>query len=94
MDSPSQESLERCARIAQAALAVPVVLVSLVDDHRQFFNIALGLPEPWASARETPLSHSFCQHVVRDGQPLIVMDARSEPRVSENLAVRDLSVLA
>lgn len=94
MDSPSQESLERCARIAQAALGVPVVLVSLVDDHRQFFNIALGLPEPWASARETPLSHSFCQHVVRDGQPLIVMDARSEPRVSENLAVRDLSVLA
>ncbi len=94
MDSPSQESLDRCARIAKAALGAPVVLVSLVDDHRQFFSSAIGLPEPWASCRETPLSHSFCQHVVRDGAPLIVADARFEPRVSQNLAVRDISVLA
>lgn len=94
MDSPSQESLDRCARIAKAALDAPVVLVSLVDDHRQFFSSAVGLPEPWATCRETPLSHSFCQHVVRDGRPLIVADARSEPRVRENLAVRDISVLA
>jgi signal transduction histidine kinase len=94
MDSPSQESLDRCARIAGAALGAPVVLVSLVDDHRQFFSSALGLPEPWATCRETPLSHSFCQHVVQNGEPLIVTDARADPRVSENLAVRDLSVLA
>ena len=28
---------------------------------RQFFKSAVGLPEPWMTRRETPLSHSFLQ---------------------------------
>ncbi|MBC7869915.1 MAG: GAF domain-containing protein, partial [Chitinophagaceae bacterium] len=54
---------------------------------------ALGLPEPWASDRETPLSHSFCQHVVATGQPLVITDAREHPLVYDNLAIPDLNVI-
>ena len=87
-------SLDRYARLVQHALAVPVALVSLVETERQWFPGAVGLPEPWATCRETPLSHSFCQHVVASQEPLVVTDAREDPRVAENLAIRDLGVIA
>ena len=73
---------------------VPVAMVSLVDDHRQFFKSQHGLPEPWASRRETPLSHSFCQHVVSHAAPLIVSDAREHPLVRDNPAINEMGVVA
>lgn len=54
----------------------------------------MGLPDPWATRQQTPLSHSFCQHVVDLNQPLVVRDARQDPRVCDNLAVPDLEVIA
>ncbi|QDV34866.1 sensor domain-containing diguanylate cyclase [Tautonia plasticadhaerens] len=94
MDSPPEGAFDRLTRLAGRVLRAPVALVSLVDDRRQFFKSALGLPEPWASRRQTPLTHSFCRHVVRSNGPLVVPDARLDPLVRENLAIRDLGVIA
>lgn len=94
MDQPSMSSLDRLARIARAALRVPVALVSLVDERRQFFTSQCGLGEPWASRRETPLTHSFCQHVVLSKEPLIVSDARADARMCTNPAIDELGVIA
>src|SRR4051812_21962080 len=52
MDSPPEASFDRMPRLAARLLHTPVALVSLVDDRRQFFKSAVGLGEPWASARE------------------------------------------
>lgn len=87
-------SLDRYARLVQHALGVPVALVSLVEERRQWFPGMVGLPEPWATCRETPLSHSFCQHVVARRSPLVVTDARETPLVADNLAIPDLGVIA
>jgi diguanylate cyclase (GGDEF)-like protein/PAS domain S-box-containing protein len=94
LDTPAEAAFDRFTRLAARWLGVPVALVSLVDDHRQFFKSAVGLPEPWASRRETPLSHSFCQYGVTTGEPLIVMDARQHPWLKENLAISELGVIA
>jgi hypothetical protein len=94
LGSPAQENFDRYARIAAEALNAPVALVSLVDEEEQFFKSCLGLPEPWQSRRGTPLSHSFCQHVVASRQPLLVDDAREHPVLKDNLAIRDLNVVA
>ncbi|MEZ4409960.1 MAG: diguanylate cyclase [Polyangiales bacterium] len=94
LDSPPEEAFDRVVRLASRVLRAPTALVSLVDDHRQFFKAAVGLAEPWAARRETPLSHSFCKHVVAEGAPLLVSDARRDPRVAENLAVSELGVAA
>lgn len=94
LDTPVEEQFDRITRLASAVLGVPVALVSLVDDHRQFFKSQHGLPEPWASRRETPLSHSFCQHVVSQAAPLIVSDAREHPLVRDNLAISEIGVVA
>ena len=68
--------------------------MSLVDADRQFFNSCIGLSEPWATARQTPLSHSFCQHAVARREPVIVEDARVDPVLQDNLAIRDLDAVA
>ena len=94
LDSLPEESFDRLSRLASRLLNAPVALVSLVDQERQFFKSCVGLPEPWASRREVPLSHSFCQHVVNAGEPLIIEDAREHPLVRENLAIHDLDVIA
>ena len=87
-------ALDRLAGVVARVLAAPVALVSLVDVDRQVFAGCVGLPEPWASQRETPLSHSFCQHAVTSREALVIDDARDDPRVRDNLAIRDLDVIA
>ena len=94
LDSPSEEAFDRLTRLAAAITGAPVALVSLVDDKRQFFKSAVGLPQPWATSRETPLSHSFCQYVVAKVEPLVISDARQHPMVRDNMAVQDLGVVA
>lgn len=94
LDSPPEEVFDRFTRLASRILGCPVSLVSLVTANRQFFKSQTGLPAPWSERRETPLSHSFCQHVVRDGALLRIEDARQDERVRGNAAVTDLGVIA
>jgi GAF domain-containing protein len=94
LDSPVEEAFDRPARLAAKVLNAPVALVSLVDEERQFFKSCLGLPEPWASQRGTPLSHSFCQHAVASRKPLVIEDAREHPVLRHNPAIQDLNVIA
>ena len=94
LDRAAEEGFDRLTRIAERCLDVPVAIVSLVDDRRQFFLSQVGLPEPYATDRQTPLSHSFCQHVVRRAEPLVVTDARAEPGLRDNLAIADIGVVA
>jgi hypothetical protein len=95
MDSEPDERFDGLARIAARVLHAPVALVSLVDKDRQFYKSCIGLTkEPWASQRGTPLSHSFCQHAVATRRPLVVDDAREDPRLRDNPAIVDLEVIA
>ncbi|MFC6343621.1 GAF domain-containing protein, partial [Nocardioides hankookensis] len=87
-------SFDRYARLVCRSVGVPVALVSLVESDRQVFPGACGLPPEVDAQRETPLSHSFCQYVVADQQPLIVSDAREDARLRTNLAIPDLGVVA
>jgi len=94
LDSPPSEVFDRFTRLAVTILRVPVALITLVDADRQFFLSSVGLPAPWDSLRQTPLSHSFCQYVVASGAPLLVADARRQPRLKDNAAIVDLGVVA
>lgn len=94
LDSPVDAAFDRLTRLASQILDAPVSLVSLVDADRQFFKSSIGLPDAWASRGETGLSHSFCQHVVASGQPLVIDDARKHKLVHDNLAIKDLNVIS
>ncbi len=95
LDTPSDPSFDKLAQTWARMLNAPLALVSLVDSDRQFFKSVIGsLPEPYASTRQTPLTHSFCKHVVATGQPLIVEDARVNKDLKDNLAIKELGVIA
>ena len=87
-------SFDRYARLVRHSLGVPVALVSIVEEDRQVFPGAEGLPPSYQRARQTPLSHSFCQYVVADEEPLVLTDARLDPRLRDNCAIDDLDVIA
>ncbi len=93
LDAIADETFDRFAAMVRTVLNVPVALVSLVGTDRQFFPGACGLSDPWAQQRQTPLSHSFCRHVVASAEPLVVADARTDERVRGNLAIEDLRVV-
>ncbi|MGH2872869.1 MAG: diguanylate cyclase [Solirubrobacteraceae bacterium] len=88
--APGREaSLDRLTRLATRLLAVPVSLVSIVDDRRQYSRSAAG-----ADRGEMPALESFCHHVVIAERALIVDDARQDPRVCDLPAVREHKVIA
>ncbi|MGI8554219.1 MAG: PAS domain S-box protein, partial [Dehalococcoidia bacterium] len=94
LDSQAEETFDRLTRLAAQILHAPMALISLVDEERQFFTSCIGLPEPWATSRQTPLSHSFCQYVVATGRPVLIEDAREQPLLRDNRAVPDLAFVA
>ncbi len=94
LDATREDAFDRLTRLVTVLLDVPVSLVSLVQPHRQFFVSCVGLCEPFATTRESALSHSFCQHCVITGSPFVVSDARRHPLVRDNLAIEDIGVVA
>lgn len=94
IDAEPNASFDRIAGLAAKVLNAPVALVSGVDRDRQYFKSCLGLPEPWASSRQSPLSHSFCQHAVARREPLVVSDAREVPELMGNRAIQEMGAIA
>ena len=95
-DCDPSNAFDSITRVAVHLFDVPVALISIVEEHkdRQFFASQQGLEDPVASARQTPLSHSFCRHVKAQKAPLIVSNAPKHPLLKDNLAIRDLKVMA
>jgi hypothetical protein len=94
LDSPPEEPFDRLARFTAQLLDVPVVLMSIVDRQRQFFKAQVGLPEPLATTRQTPITHSFCQWVVTANEALVVEDARHDLLLSVNPATIEMGIVA
>ena len=94
LDSPPEAAFDRLTRLVCRLLHVPVALFSLVDADRQFFKSNQGLADPWATQRQTPLSHSFCRYQIALQQPLAVDDAREHPFLRNNPAIEELGVVA
>ncbi|HET7728618.1 MAG TPA: GAF domain-containing protein [Usitatibacter sp.] len=94
LDTPPEPRFDLLTSLAASLCDAPTALVSLVDKDRQFFKSQTGLAQPWAGARQTRLSHSFCQWVVAGKECVVVQDAHEIPALSANLAVRDMGVIA
>lgn len=92
LDAPPAEPFKTIVRLASRLTGAPVALVSLVEDQREYIAASLRPGGPGPS--EIPISHSFCQHVVRSGEVFKVDDSRTHPLVSSNPAVSELGVAA
>ncbi|HVU04455.1 MAG TPA: sensor domain-containing diguanylate cyclase [Polyangiaceae bacterium] len=83
LDTDAEIPFDRITRIAARLFDVPVALVTLVDEHRQWFKSCIGV-----KFRETHRDDSFCAHAILAPGPLVVADAREDPRFSDNALVR------
>jgi serine phosphatase RsbU (regulator of sigma subunit) len=89
LDTPREERFDRIVRITQRLFDVPTVLVSLIDEDRQFHKAKVGF-----GPSEIPRSQSFCDHTMRDSVPFVVDDPehhesfRDNPLVTGETAIR------
>lgn len=79
LDTPPEERFDRITRLAACFFDVPIALVSLIDEQRQWFKSKYGIDVP-----ETPRDHAFCDHAIRNGELLVVEDANVDPRFYAN----------
>ena len=94
LSSPPQENLNHISRVASRLLRVPISALSLISWDRQITAGHADGVDGDEGLIDTPLSHSFCQHVVRAGRSFAVEDARRDDLVKDNLAIRDSNIVA
>lgn len=94
LDTEAEPVFDRLTALAHRLLGAPLTMVTLVDADRQFIKSCVGLAEPWATRRQTPLTHSFCQYAVAQGEAFTVEDARADPELRDSPAIEDLGVVS
>jgi PAS domain S-box-containing protein len=90
LDTGAIPALDRVVRTAARLLDAPVAQLNVVTADRQVPVSYVG-PEAWG--RAATLERSYCQHVVRGGEPLAVEDAREHPLVASNPATAESGVV-
>jgi PAS domain S-box-containing protein len=79
LDTDPEPAFDGLVQAAAIVAGVPISLVSLVDVDRQWYKARVGKSETWGE-RKT----AFCDHVVRSSAEMIVADASTDPRFTDN----------
>ncbi|WP_324617721.1 GGDEF domain-containing protein [Microvirga pudoricolor] len=77
LDTPQDERFDRVTRLASAFYEADVSYIGFVDDRYQWMKSVTGERiVPWIERDK-----SVCQIVIASGQPLVVGDMRTDPRL-------------
>lgn len=80
LDTLPEQAFDDLTRIAAQICQVPIALISLVDQNRQWFKSKVGL-----DATETSRDLAFCAHAILNVDALMeVPDAQLDPRFLDN----------
>ncbi|NVM78478.1 diguanylate cyclase (GGDEF)-like protein [Duganella sp. SG902] len=79
LDTPAEERFDRVTRMAKRLFRVPIALVSLVDEDRQWFKSIQGI-----DACETPRNVSFCGHAILGDDIFLIRNALADERFADN----------
>jgi GAF domain-containing protein len=79
LDTESEAAFDALTRLATTLCRVPIALVSLVDENRQWFKSRCGL-----AASSTARDISFCAHAILEQGIFEIPDARKDPRFADN----------
>ncbi len=83
LDTPTEEKFNRLVELASLICGVPISLITLVDEKRQWFKANKGL-----SFNETSRDLAFCQYAIMDTNILEVEDATKDRRFKDSRLVK------
>ena len=77
LDTTKDSRFDRITRLTAELLDVPIVLLSLVDEAREWFKSAIG-----TEITEIKREHGFCAHaiLIDSAEPMLVPDTLLDPR--------------
>ena len=79
LDTSQDERFDRITRMAKQIFKVPIVLVTFVDEYRQWFKSSQGL-----DVKESSREVSFCGHAINQDSTFIVPNALEDERFFDN----------
>ena len=80
LDSEPEAEFDALVEVASAVCGVPISLITLTDQHRQWFKANLGL----TGITEVPRDAAFCAHAVLSDGFMQVNDAWEDERFVDN----------
>lgn len=79
LDTPNDPAFDALTSLAAKVFDVPIALVSLVDEGRQWFKSRIGVKD-----RQTPRAQAFCAYALHSREPLVVLDSLLDARFADN----------
>nr|WP_052170059.1 PAS domain S-box protein [Massilia sp. JS1662] len=83
LDTRPEPRFDRFTRLAAMTFGVPIALISLLDDERQWFKSRCGL-----DVEQTPRADAICAHTVALREMLVIEDAAADARFAESTLVK------
>jgi GAF domain-containing protein len=75
LDTSRDVGFDEITALAASIFEVPIALISLVDQARQWYKSKVGL-----DVSETPRAASFCDAAMHGSEVMVVTDATQDPR--------------
>jgi GAF domain-containing protein len=82
LDTGTEQSYDDVTTLAAHICEVPIAMISLVDEDRQWFKSRLGVKQ-----QQTPREVAFCAHAILQDKPFIIRDATKDKRFAGNSLV-------
>ena len=79
LGTEANAGFDRITRLAADVFGVPIALVSLVDERRQWFKSRIGI-----DVQQTERSTSFCTHALASPDVMVVEDTHADARFRAN----------
>ena len=79
LDTPPEQAFDRITRLTAGVLGMPISLVTLLDETRQWFKSRHGFEASW-----TRRDIAFCGYTILDTETLVVLDASADDRFAAN----------
>ncbi|MGF2617861.1 GAF domain-containing SpoIIE family protein phosphatase [Rossellomorea aquimaris] len=87
LDTKPEENFDRITRHVARIFDVPICLISLISEDRQWFKSCVG-----TTLNETEREAAFCQYVVAEQRTVVVEDTLEDPRFCQNRLVSEMGI--